>query len=486
LRDWSVEGTCGVLTKNDDALVLLLVLSALVVVVTLPMLIKGLRGSLTIFEPITVLTVGFLLYFVVGPVVSLLTEQTAYLGRDFRSLYPLGFIGVAASAAVMWLGYALPLGPRIGKWVAIRLSLRGTPAVAHQEALMRHAGWAVVAGGALGLFSSLLLGGSSVGTVLLPGVLSSGKQSLEASSATTPNYLYLMLEWFIPGYLLLLAGGALRRRWLGLVLAASVLIVYVSVGFRYRIVIFLVGIATVRYARKAVARPLLVLLIGGVAGLLFIGYVGAARNYYRSGGTAGSPVPGTSDVLDSSRGDTVIFETFAAVLEAVPQRVSYAGLAPIRGVFVQPIPRQIWPDKPGPVYLNKINEAIGTPAAFGSGPAVPNFGEYYLAFGWPGVVLGMLLFGAAARALWEFWRASKGDGFALVVFACSLPFLLQVVTRGYTAAIVQEWFFIVFPAVFVARRARRRSRARAKQGSRVIGVVATGNLAQQPAGSGDA
>lgn len=438
----------------------MLAMVTLAMVVVLPVVLKGTLGSLQVFEPLTILSIGFLLYFVIGPAISLITHQTAYLGRDLRSVYLLGFLGVIASTLFMWTGYILPLGRRVGRWMAVRLCVPTSrrPPKHQQQALMRKAGAALVFGGAIGLAASFALGrGGSVESVVLPGVLTPDRPYTGPTPAPTLNYLFLMLEWSIPGYLLLLGGGAFRgRRWLGLALAILILIVFVSIGFRFRIVIFFLAIATLRYAGTSARRALFALSIGGLAALLFVGYVGAARGYFRSGGAYGSAALDSSGLFYASRSDTRIFDTYAAVLDAVPGKISYAGLAPAESVFVLPIPRGIWPAKPEPEWLQKIAKAIGTPSASAAGLAVPNFGEYYLALGWFGVAMGMVVFGAAARALHAFWLTSEDDGFARVIYACSLPFLMQTVTRGYTAQIVQEWCFIVLPAVVVALLAKRR------------------------------
>lgn len=443
--------------SNSDPLILLLAVALLVGLIVLPVAIKWFQGSLTIFEPVTVLATGFLLYFVVGPVFQLLTHQTEALGRDFQPVYLIGFLGVGASVLCMWLGYSLPMGRHAGGWIASRLCV-GSPGdgAPMQRHFMGKSGWTLVIGGSLGLVLALVLGSGSLRSVFLPGVLSpSSPAAAEDPNGLELNYLFSMIEWFISGYLFLMCARAFRLRWIAFALLAYILMIYVSLGVSFRIVLFLLAIVTLRYlSGSSRAQPVAVWLILGPVILLAVGYVHAARGFFNSGGTSGSATPSTAAVLEASWGDTGIFQAYAAVLAAVPVKVSYAGLAPVEYVFVQPIPRVLWPAKPPPRHLQKIAEAIGTPAAPTAGAFVPNFGEYYLAFGWLGVVGGMMAFGVAARMLWEFWVASDGDRFALVIYACSLPFLLQVVSRGYSAQIVQEWFFIIFPAVFVARRAR--------------------------------
>lgn len=442
---------------EHDQSILALSIVVLTCIIVLPVAVKGVLGSLTLFEPITVLTVGFLLYFVLGPLIGLVTDDTAFLGRDFRPEYVRAFWGVAASSALMWIGYALHVGRRVGTWAARKMSSVSTGIESdHKRLYMVHCGWTLMVGGALGILLSQAISRGNVSAVLLPGVLSARDPTLTPTADPSLNYLFLMMEWFIPGYLLLTAAGAIRRRWVAMVLALSILVVYVSIGFRFRIVIFLVAAATVRYAGRPLRRTIPALLVGAVAVLALIGYVGASRSFYRTGGTYGSPTPDSAAVVEGTRGDSRIFDFYAAVLDSVPERIGFAGIEPLVAVLVLPIPRGVWAEKPYPEYLGKVGQSVGTPAAPYAGAAVPNFGEYYIAAGWLGVAVGMSLFGIGARALWAYRKATLRDPLALVVFACSLPFLMQTVTRGYTAQIVQEWFFIVFPAVLVSVHWNRR------------------------------
>ena len=316
--------------------------------------------------PVTVLATGFLLYFVVGPVLQFLTHQTEALGRDFQPVYLVGFLGVGASVLCMGWGTAslwaaTPVGgsPRV---CALAPPGDGAPM---QRRFMGKSGWTLVIGGSLGLVLALLLGSGSLHSVFLPGSISPCiPTAAEDPNGLELNYLFGMIDWFISGYLFLMCAGAFRRRWIAFALLAYILMIYVSVGISFRIVLFLLAIVTLRYlSGSSRAQPVAVWLILGPVILLAVGYVHAARGFFNSGGTTGSAAPPTAAVLEASWGDTGIFQFYAAVLAAVPNEVSYAGLAPVEYVFVQPIPRILWPAKPLPVHLKKVAEAIGTPGS---------------------------------------------------------------------------------------------------------------------------
>ena len=193
--------------------------------------------------------------------------------------------------------------------------------------------------------------------------------------------------------------------------------------------------------------------------MAFAAWLGIARAVFKSESRKATATPTLVQVARNALSDTEVFETFGAVLDAVPGRgEEFAGADPYVYVLVQPVPRAIWPEKPMPTFLDKIARAIGTPAAGTAGAAVPHFGEYYLAFGWPGLLLGMLAFGVAVRTLWAWYLADPRNPWRQVVFAVSNAFLVQVIIRGYSPQIVQEWFFIIGPAalgMWLAHRGER-------------------------------
>jgi hypothetical protein len=92
-----------------------------------------------------------------------------------------------------------------------------------------------------------------------------------------------------------------------------------------------------------------------------------------------------------------------------------------------------------------------------AGVAYPNIGEFYVNFGVPGIMGGMWLFGVVMRAMYEYLKRHEQSDWARITYATALPFLVQVVSRGYFVAIVQEAFFLLIPLVvgmWIARRTR--------------------------------
>lgn len=433
----------------------ILLAATLTVCVLLPVFSRAWVGRFDPFEPLLIIAGVYLVYFVAGPMLRLTTGDVVLIGRNVRFLYARAFMAVVIGVIAMWFGYHLPLGKSLGG----RLRFSKTEGEVDPATLrsLRFFGWGLTAAAVVALILWSQLEGRSLATFFLPGLVTSVEGS---GGGTNIAYLFLAIEWFIPAFLILSISGGFPAppfKWAYFIFVS---IAYTSLGFRYRLIIFWVASFMLLYLRRN-RRPTAKTLLGGAMVLLMLaGWLGIARSVFKGeGGKQATAAPTFAEVARNSLSDTEVFETFATVLDAVPDRIDYVGAEPYIYVFVQPIPRAVWPDKPFPTFLNKISESIGTSQAETAGAAVPHFGEYYLAFGWPGLVFGMLLFGVICRSLWEWYLADPANLWRQVIFAASNAFLVQAIIRGYTPQIVQEWFFIIFPAVagmYLARREGRR------------------------------
>jgi hypothetical protein len=420
-----------------------------------PLGLRVLQGRFDVFEPLTLICAVFCLYYSVGPLVHILTYDFEFVGRSFQSLYAYGLVFVMIPITATWVGYSLPAGRVLGRWAMPPLRLE-EPGLR----VLRRWGWGLAVFASLGLLLWLAVGGISPTRLLLPGVLSEAPQGGAEAPGEDIPYLFQSVEWFIPAFLLLRAAGGLKRRWMRWAFWTLTAIIYLSLAFRYRLVLLLVATLTLAFLRKGKRPPMSLLALGAVLLFAFAGWVSIMRRYFASYGMDESLDMSLGAVLKSGLADTRIFDTFMAVLYAVPRFKDHVYADPFTYIFILPIPRALWPEKPNPEWLYDVGAAVGTPISGSAGVAVPNFGEFYMAFGVPGVVLGMLVFGILARTLWEWFRADPDDPARRAIFALANIWLLQVLIRGYLAQIVKEWCYFILPALLAmlaARRAQRRA-----------------------------
>jgi hypothetical protein len=428
---------------------------ALGLLIVAPLAWRWATGRFDVMEPMVLVAAIYMLYFVVAPLVRFWMDDMTFLQRNFQSEYGRGLLAVAVVVASMWTGYALPVGPRPAPGARLAEPARALPPA--EAAAARRLGWRLVALALLAMVAWARVAGRTLWTFFLPGVFG----GIDAGGGTDVAYLFLAIEWFMPAFMVLVAAGAMRSRWRALTILVLVSVVYVSIGFRYRLVVLWLAAGMLVYLRAGKRPSLATLLPGAAVAFGVVGWVGWARTYFRSAGAVGGLTTDRRRLLLGALSDTRIFETFTAVLELVPNYVRFAHFKPLLYIFILPFPRFLWHGKPMPTWLDDVRTSIGTPYSESAGAAVPHFGEYYMAFGWPGLVIGSLLFGMAVKLLWRWYRADPGDPWRQAIFSLNTAFLFVAVIRGYAAQIVQEWCFIVLPAVVLVWLARRSGRRHA-------------------------
>ena len=428
----------------------------LAVLVVLPVAVRLATGRFDVFEPAVIISGVYCFYFVLGPLVRIATGDFFFLDRNFEADYGQAILAVAVAVGSMWIGYALPIGPR-----PVADDTPMTRVAAASVPYGRRMAGMLLVGAVLGVVVWARLAGRSLLYFLLPGVTQSGG---DVNGGTDVPYFFFAVEWFIPAITVLIALGGLRGRLARAVPIGLLSVVYVSIGFRYRVAILWFAVAIVTYARAGRRPRVLYMAVPATLAFLLGGWLAGARAFFRSSGAEGSLAFDLRGSVVGGLSDTRIFETLGAVLATVPRFLPHVGLLPFIYPIILLVPRTLWPGKPYPFWLQYIVQSIGTPPSVTSGAAVPHFGEFYIAFGWPGIAVGMFLFGLGAKWLWRWYRAAPNEPWRQAIFALNSSLIFLMIARGYLAQIVQEWCFVVLPAIVLAALARRRAR-------RAIGVA---------------
>jgi hypothetical protein len=425
-------------TQDDVALALLALVALLLIAPVL--FVAELRHDL--LSPAVVTAGTYLLYLVISPANDLLTHDTVFLGRDFRDLYVSGLRLTVIAVVSFWIGYFVPLGRRIG-------GLLPTPSAPFEWG-KTYSTMLMLAGiGGLVLWSFITR--VPLSSFLLPGVFT---QVTNGGGATEGglNYLFYMIDLLIPAIILSFRCERSKRwTWFWLIVAG---IIYASIGFRYRILIIGIALMTLLSLKRARAMPVRYILVGVSALVVLLIWVADNRAQIRAAGQGTiSNVELTlttgQELTDNLLGELRTFPTFLIVADAVPNRIDYDYGLTLAFVFIRPIPREIWPSKPAPPAQQIIVNSFGTNAALFSGPAYPNFGEYYIALGVPTLVLGMLAFGIGNRTLYEWLKTNIHNPWVQVAYAVSVGLLIQIIGRGYTAQNFNFWVFTVLPILLI-------------------------------------
>ena len=391
------------------------------------------------WNPLVLFAAVFAYYFVVGPLVSLMLGNTYGYGLDLRGLMGKAWLAGILGLGSIYVGFAIKTRP-----VRTRL-------VAVLDAPLRKRLWlnlGVLAGlGLTGFLYCAWVSGQSLGQLLLPFHQGGGEEdSVEQVGLAAGNYLFLLINCFIPGACLLVAltdRQPLRRRfWLVGLPVMVVLLFYLSVAFRHRIITLVLACAATAYLLRR-QRPTPATLLGGAAGLVLLsGFIVLTRTYGRGLDLTQLGELSLLEVFLGGFGDAGTFFTMGLVIESFPDVVPFVGLDPFWIALTIPIPRSLWPDKPYAAFLDYFEYITGT-----RGQAVPVTGEHYMMAGWIGVILGGLALGLIYRRFWEFYRANPSNPFVVVIYAVAWALIFPIVNRGYLAQTLMEFFFDLLPLV---------------------------------------
>ena len=121
----------------------------------------------------------------------------------------------------------------------------------------------------------------------------------------------------------------------------------------------------------------------------------------------------------------------AAIIDQVSEKEEYLNGQSYALFLFAPIPRLLWPDKPsirlGPYVAQDLLE-LGT----NSGIPPSSIGEFYMNFGWLGVVLGMALLGAFAGRVWDRARRAEDRRFARGPFALNMMCIILLLVGDFS------------------------------------------------------
>ncbi len=411
--------------------ILILVLSILVT--------NYFRGYREFWSPLTIVAIIFGYYCCLGPYQAVSSGDTFDRLQNMRPYYVSAFWGAFVSLLSITLGFHFNRSHYHFKKV------QSFP----PEALFDYGRKAFIAGFVLFTIST----GGNVGKIINP----LEAQYVEQVGGTFGNYLGLALNFAIPAVTLLFAYFIYTRKSVGwfLIAFAVSMGLFISLGFRYRIVLMLGSIAIVYYYGRG-KRPNLAVAAGGIFLLIvFMGILNITRQYGSGLNTKKLEGGNTTEYYESGLRESLIFQTSGAVIDIVPERHPHAGMQPVWSTLMFPIPSAIYPDKNSGEYLfDTLDIIYGRKISKGS--AMMSYGEYYLAFGWTGIVIGSFLIGWFSKKLWYWYSVNNDNPFVIVVYAVSVTYLYIILSRGYLPQVTMLFFFTVYPAYFLLSRAKKK------------------------------
>lgn len=397
------------------------------------------KGYQYLWSPLSLLAIIFAYYVLLGPYEAIASGRTHDRLLNMRPYYVSAF----------WGAFVLILSCILGFHIN-RNRYRPAPPVRYPVEELLNYGKIVAF---MGFILFTISTGGAVTSLLNP----LDAEQVEGFGGSLHNYLGLSVNFLIPGTALLFAYSlTTNKKWLWFIgfLLVSVGL-FLSLGFRYRLVLVLGALSIVYYLHKQRRPNILIALSFFLLFIVAMGIINETRTYGRGLDTSRLDRPRNQSYFESGLNESRIFQTSGAIMDIVPEKIPHVGFTPIINTLLFPIPSRLYQEKNSAAYLfNALDAIYGKTVSKGS--AFMAYGEYYLAFGWAGIIGGGLLIGVFFRRLWNIYLADQRDPLNMTVYAVTVIYLYVIISRGYLPQVTMLFFFSVFPVYIVLWRIRKR------------------------------
>ncbi len=406
-----------------------------------------------LFGPFGVLMVAYLYYCAVGPMVRHLIGDMGFQGIGFES--SLGWS--AGAALISFLG------------VVCGYALRRRPGEVVYPALNQSKGWFGTSLIMYGVFYCGLVISVGGDPRALYNIIGDGGDFERDGMGLMgfQTYLYLGMSCMIAPcvVMLVLSQGHLFRRGLALLLTANLFLVFITTGFRIRIAFMLLALLCIMMLRlranpawfkgfKVVIMSRLAIL--GVVCVTLLVAMSSARKYGKGVDLEQLREIDGQQMLISTFNDSVIYFVGGAVVEHVANEAGHTYLETYHAGLLRMVPSAIYGEKPKPVTLEIIANAMGgNVAASNAGFAVPFYIEHYISFGWLGLIGGSVLVGCAAAAVENLAIRHKRP-LAYLAYALLSAYAFVYFHRGYFPQQLDYLMFIAGVPLFLFYLFRKR------------------------------
>lgn len=437
----------------------------------LPLVWRVALGRFDPFEPIVLFALAYGAMFVARPTAVLVNDETRFWGIDVLPTLPKALLLALVGAVAFVTGYEL----RLGRASAARLPTpRPTdPRIALISAL-------VLAG--LGLVMTAVFYRATNGIEALRILFSGRSPELGELFRTTSTYVWNASLLLAPAALIVvgLALGArsVRLAVVALAVLGLALARVAPMGGRIVMLPLVGGVLVLFYVmrgRRPRMRALGLLALVALVVSFFTLYVRDPTDDLTFRTAIEELRARPQAVLDPvTRGaDAEMVLALSVALTVVPDELPHRwGGATIGNLLTRPVPREIWSGKPLPPE-SVIVSTVWPHLYPGLQPAFSPLLPLYWDFGLVGVVLGMAIFGIAARSLYEWFSLHRRSFAAQLIFASSLWFMVIGARNDPVDTIVLGAFLVgpvVATTVLASEGFLRRPAARAELDDRGRGA----------------
>jgi hypothetical protein len=435
----------GVLAETEPELALLFLILGLLLMA--PAFLGAIRRTLDPLEPIVFCVPVFAYFYLVKPLLRILGGQPFRFGGTNLE-WALGVVIIGLLA--FYAGYY----SRLPKAMANAVPLMDREV---SSSHVRACAWLFILIGAWGLWEYMEVSGGWREFWSRP-------HGYGGRPELTTAYIYQLPELMMVGFFLIvfdtIKSGRIAFRSFGRVALASLggVGVYSILWSRRTMVAWvLISLFTLWYVSRERRPQLSSFVVFGLVLFLAIGATLAYRPYlhleaHPEDFARVDPLQSATKTV-SWTGDE--FDSLLAIVTLYPQPIDYDYFSIYGRIFIHPIPRLLWPDKP-PLFVSSWDEFLYQ-SGISLGAAESVVGDFYIQMGVMGVCIGMFVSGFVFRFFYDYLMRSPSSGFMQLLYAVALGNVPSYFAQSAIAAF-WKWLPLMVPGVIVAYwLARKRS-----------------------------
>ena len=142
--------------------------------------------------------------------------------------------------------------------------------------------------------------------------------------------------------------------------------------------------------------------------------------------------------------ESTVFITTSGVIKSIPENMSFKYFYPIFKTLIHPFPSFLF-DKNAGDYMFEAVFAFYQNNFISQGAAYLYYAEYYIMFGWLGIILFSFLLGFLFKKLWLWVNLHKDEPLAIIVYVLNVSYIFMIITRGYLPQQFHLYIFTVLP-----------------------------------------
>ncbi|MBO8242371.1 O-antigen polysaccharide polymerase Wzy [Prochlorococcus marinus XMU1410] len=429
----------------------IILLVSLTVLILLPLRLINPQFKLSFVNPLLIYSLIISYYCLISPIYRIFTNQTTTRTVDFREFLIYGWFGTLLSLTFLYIGYFFC---KQRDYQKRRISYIKTDQIWKIGFLIN----------VFGILMFLIYSGFDLG--FFNPFDNSKAVLLEFLNYDGPLESYLLggQDLLIPGNLLMLTSFIKdrKRKLLTLSTLLITLGLFLNQGFRFRLFIFTFSIFFFIFISNKFKKSFnkLFIFIGFIGFILFNSFFELIRTY--NGFNFSNLSNFRSSELISALlapAETDVFFTTSGLISSTPEKIPFVYQYPLIKAILHPLP-SAWVEKGS----DHINDALimffGGNHNLAKGAVVLNIGEYYLMFGWLGIIIGSFILGFILKKLWIWVLIHYDEPLSIPLYLIHFSFIFIIISRGYIPQQLNIYAFSILPVtltyIFYSRKFKKK------------------------------